>query len=85
MFDHKFEVGEVVAFRQSRLSPTDEFEILRQLPPGDDGAVQYRLKSLATGQERVSKEGVLRSDPSKPLLDTVDPHKQRGSGKYPCE
>jgi hypothetical protein len=59
---HKFEVGIVVAFKQlTRWLPPDEFQVVRHLPLGDDGAAQYRLKSLLTGQERVAREEHLQA------------------------
>ena len=35
------------------------YEVVRQLPTGDDGERQYRLKSASESHERVAKESEL--------------------------
>jgi hypothetical protein len=63
MSEHKFSVGEVVEARlgQVGFAPLGRFEITRLLPP-TGMSNQYRLKSLANGQERVLREEQLVKD-----------------------
>jgi hypothetical protein len=61
MLAHKFEIGVIVGFRPiSKWLPRESYEVVRQLPRGDDGNVQYRLKSLLSGQQRVAPEAQLQ-------------------------
>ncbi|MGH7034225.1 MAG: hypothetical protein ACREFL_10890 [Stellaceae bacterium] len=57
---HKFKIGRKVAFLPSDLrpSPPGQFEILRALPV-EHGIVQYRLKSMKDGHQRVAMESDL--------------------------
>jgi len=57
---HKFKVGRIVAFGASDLRPTPpgRFEILRALPV-EHGIVQYRIRSLMDGHQRVAMESDL--------------------------
>jgi len=60
MLAHKFKIGRTVSFVQSDLRPTPpgRFEILRALPI-EHGIVQYRIKSLKDGHQRVVMESDL--------------------------
>jgi hypothetical protein len=61
MLAHKFDIGVIVFFRPiSKWLPRENYEVVRQLPPGDDGNLQYRLKSHLSGQERVAPEAQLQ-------------------------
>jgi hypothetical protein len=61
MLAHKFDIGVIVVFRPvSKWLPREDHEVVRQLPSGDDGHVQYRLKSVLSGQERVAPEAQLQ-------------------------
>jgi hypothetical protein len=57
MVTHKFKVGQVVVAMASPFGVTPEgrYEVVRLLPPMGM-TNQYRLKSLKTGQERVTPE-----------------------------
>jgi hypothetical protein len=60
MQSHKFKVGRMVEFVPSdlRLTPLGRFEILRTLPI-EHGILQYRIKSLKDGHQRVAMESDL--------------------------
>lgn len=61
---HLYEVDEVVAFQPA--GQTEQmFKIVRQMP-AERGTPQYRLRSCATGQERVAEEAHLKSAPPQP-------------------
>ena len=54
MPDHKFKIGEHVRFVSRSVTGTTKegYEVVRLLPPSRTD-VQYRIKNLRTGQERV--------------------------------
>jgi hypothetical protein len=60
MPSHKFAAGRKVEFTASdlRLSPLGQFEIVRTLPI-EHGILQYRIKSLKDGHQRVAMESDL--------------------------
>lgn len=60
MASHKFAAGRKVQFVKSdlRLSPLGQFEIIRALPI-EHGILQYRVKSLIDGHQRVVMESDL--------------------------
>jgi hypothetical protein len=60
MLSHKFKLKQSVALiaPDLRTKPLGRFEIVRMLPI-ERGIVQYRIKSLADGHERVVGEGEL--------------------------
>lgn len=60
MIPHKYKIGRTVEFRSSDLRPTPlgRFEILRPLPV-EHGVLQYRVKSLKDGHQRVAMESDL--------------------------
>jgi hypothetical protein len=61
MSAHKFDVGVVVAFRPAqKWLGSEDYRVVRLLPPGDDMKMQYRLKSVVSGQERVAREDQLQ-------------------------
>ena len=57
---HKYTVGRTVEFAPNdlRVSPLGRFEIVRALPI-EHGIVQYRIKSLRDGHQRVVMESDL--------------------------
>jgi hypothetical protein len=60
MPSHKFVAGRKVQFVPSdlRLSPLGQFEIIRAMPI-EHGVLQYRVKSLKDGHQRVVMESDL--------------------------
>jgi hypothetical protein len=59
---HKFEIGRVVRalVRRDGVIPPGDYEVIRQLPSQDaDKDVQYRIKSVRDGHERIVKESEL--------------------------
>ena len=61
MDDHRFHVGQLVHFTQrgtGRSRIVGDFRVERLLP-AQDGAWQYRIKSMDDGQERVAGEAEL--------------------------
>jgi hypothetical protein len=56
---HLYEIDEVVTF-QPVGQAEQAFTIVRQMP-AERGGPQYRLRSQATGQERVAEEVHLKS------------------------
>jgi hypothetical protein len=59
---HPFKTGQRVRLSrtvQNRNAAGGSYEVLRQLPTGDDGERQYRLKSASENHERVAKESEL--------------------------
>ena len=55
---HPFRVGQRVQLSRNvrnRNAAIGTYEVLRQLPSGDDGERQYRLKSASESHERVAK------------------------------
>ena len=60
MAEHKFEIGDMVAFKGAAKDPMrarGEFEVIRQLPL--DGEPQYRLKGRNEPYERMARESQL--------------------------
>ena len=57
---HKFKLGQSVEFVASdfRLKPLGVFKIVRVMP-SERGIVQYRIKSVMDGHERMALEGDL--------------------------
>jgi hypothetical protein len=61
---HLYQIDDVVAFQP--VGQTEQmFKIVRQMP-AERGTPQYRLRSCATGQERVAEEAHLKSAPAQP-------------------
>jgi len=54
---HKFKVGQSVALARGQ---REVYEIVRLMPETATGEPQYRLRSSATGTERVASESELR-------------------------
>ena len=60
---HRFSVGERVTFSGiGPASPAGAFTVLRLLP-NDQADREYRVRSVADGQERVARETQLRAAP----------------------
>ena len=63
MIGHKFKIGRLVAFRLGWRSQVDAaravFQIIRQLPPTEDGEFQYEIRSDLEGRTRVAGENEL--------------------------
>jgi len=62
MTAHKFEIGRIVhAFaRPDSAIPPGDYEIVRHLPSGDaERDLQYRVKAVTDGHERIVKESDL--------------------------
>jgi hypothetical protein len=55
---HKFKVGQSVALARGQ---REVYEIVRLMPETVTGEPQYRLRSSATGAERVASENELRA------------------------
>ena len=61
---HLYQIDDVVAFQP--VGQTEQmFKIVRQMP-AERGTPQNRLRSCATGQERVAEEAHLKSAPAQP-------------------
>ena len=63
MAKHKYGVGETVVFRPMRVTygaPALPCKVVRLLP-SDGVDLQYRVKAIAEGQERVVRESELRA------------------------
>jgi hypothetical protein len=61
---HKFKLKQSVALSQSSAlsqGRREVYEIVRLMPETVSGEPQYRLRSIATGTERVVRESELRS------------------------
>jgi hypothetical protein len=61
---HPFKTGQRVRLSrtvQNRNAARDSYEVVRQLPTGDDGERQYRLKSASETHDRVAKESELEA------------------------
>ncbi len=56
---HRYQIDEVVTF-QPVGQAEQAFTIVRQMP-AERGGPQYRIRSQATGQERVTEEAHLKS------------------------
>jgi hypothetical protein len=62
MASHKFDVGQVVRSQQrpDGVIPPGNYEIVRHLPSRDaERDVQYRVKSVLDGHERIVRESDL--------------------------
>ena len=59
---HKFAVGAFVICPVGYRSETELFQVVRHLPDGGRG-LQYRLKSVADGHERMAFEALLENPP----------------------
>jgi hypothetical protein len=59
MTDHIFPIDAVVTFQPAGQSP-QSFTVVRHLP-AERGGPQYRLRSNATGQERIVEEVLLKN------------------------
>ena len=59
MSSHKFKVGDIVTINPavSRFVPGDVFEVIKQLPGGDEP--EYRIKSANEPHERAARESEL--------------------------
>jgi hypothetical protein len=60
---HKFKIGRLVAFRLGWRSQVDAargvFQIIRRLPPTEDGEFQYEIRSDLEEHTRVAGENEL--------------------------
>jgi hypothetical protein len=61
MAAHRYKVGKVVDAAKDKYGviPPGPYEVVRQLPPAQDGVWQYRVKSMQNGHERVIREDQL--------------------------
>lgn len=61
MAAHRYKVGKVVDTAKDKFGaiPPGPYEVVRQLPPAQDGVWQYRIKSMQNGHERVIREDQL--------------------------
>jgi hypothetical protein len=62
MTNHKFEIGQIVRSlsRRDSVIPPGSYEIVRRLPSGDaEHDLQYRVKAVRDGHERIVKESDL--------------------------
>jgi hypothetical protein len=61
MATHRYKVGKVVETAKDKFGviPPGPYEVVRQLPPAQDGVWQYRVKSMQNGHERVIREDQL--------------------------
>ena len=57
---HRFKTGQAVVFIRTPFGPREDYEIFRHMPPNEAGDPQYRLRTIATGAERVAAERELR-------------------------
>ena len=61
---HKFRIGQVVTYRPAvRVPdpPPGAYMIIARLPPSEEtGELEYRIRNLTEGQERVAHESELR-------------------------
>jgi hypothetical protein len=61
---HKFKLKQSVALSQSvtlTQGQREVYEVVRLMPETVSGEPQYRVRSIATGNERVVREAELRS------------------------
>jgi hypothetical protein len=60
--DYRYKAGQRVRFSPgfSRNAAAGTYEVVRQLPPADDGEHQYRIKNTNEQHERVAKESELQ-------------------------
>jgi len=60
--DHRYKAGQRVRFSPGAANRTaaGTYEVTRQLPAGDDGERQYRIKNVQEQHERVVKESELQ-------------------------
>jgi hypothetical protein len=54
---HKFNVGDVVAYKPGRNVPTGAFTVVKVLP--GDGEPEYRISSAQEEHQRVARESEL--------------------------
>lgn len=66
---HKFALGAVVTCPTGYRSEKGLFQVVRHLPDGGRG-LQYRLKSVADGHERMTFEAALEKRPPEGFTDT---------------
>jgi hypothetical protein len=57
---HRFKTGQVVVRTQAERDGRDKHEIVRLLPQLPNGELQYRIKEVATGVERVVREAEIK-------------------------
>jgi hypothetical protein len=63
--EHKFKIGRLVLFypkamgRSERDAARGTYQIIRRLPPAEDGEFQYEIRSDREGHTRVAKENEL--------------------------
>jgi hypothetical protein len=63
MPDHKFHVGQIVSYRPASRgadAPRGAYTVTRQLPQGDDGQFEYRIRHSGEEHERIAKESELK-------------------------
>jgi len=63
MSAHKFRIGQNVNYRPAghgQDAPDGTYQIIRFLPQRDDAEVEYRIRNLNEGHERVANESELR-------------------------
>jgi hypothetical protein len=61
--DHRYKAGQRVRFfpgLANRNAAGGTYEVMRQLPIGDDGEHRYRIKNTNEHYERVAKENELQ-------------------------
>ena len=63
MTGHKFKISRLVVFRLGWRAQVDAargvYQIIRRLPPAEDGEFQYEIRSDREGHSRVAKENEL--------------------------
>jgi hypothetical protein len=61
---HKFRIGQMVTYRpaeRGQNAPPGAYMVIARLPQGEEtGELEYRIRNLSEGQERVAKESELR-------------------------
>jgi hypothetical protein len=60
----KFRIGQRVNYRppaHRRNAPVGIYQIIRFLPQRKDGELEYQIKNLNVGHERVARESELRA------------------------
>jgi hypothetical protein len=63
---HKFNLGDIVTYTAEAgfYRERGTYEIAAHLPPNEDGEVQYRIRKVGDGGERVAREFQLTRGPA---------------------
>jgi hypothetical protein len=64
MSARKFRIGQSVNYRPTtnrRNAPLGTYQITKFLPQREDGELEYQIRNLNEGHERIAKERELRS------------------------